>query len=72
MIKQRVSIQETKDINTLPLEELMGSFLSHEIELIEDKPKKKSKSILLKFKGKKIASKMLQTKEELDENKYRG
>lgn len=46
----------------------MSSLISHEIELVDDEPKKKPKSIALKSKGKKENSKALQVKEDLEES----
>lgn len=46
-------IQETKDPNKLSLEELMSSLICHEIELKENDPKKKYKSLTLKSQEKK-------------------
>ncbi|XP_073220708.1 uncharacterized protein [Cicer arietinum] len=41
------TIQETKDLNKLLMEELVSSLKSHDIELVAHKPKKKSNSLAL-------------------------
>ena len=41
------AIQEAKDLDTLSLEVLISSLLSHEIELASDEPQKKMKSLAL-------------------------
>ena len=41
------AIQEAKDLDTLGLEELISSLMSHEIELSSDEPQKKLKSVAL-------------------------
>ncbi|KAK2436266.1 bromodomain-containing protein [Trifolium repens] len=41
------AIQEAKDLDTLGLEEMIGSLMSHEIELSSDEPQKKLKSVAL-------------------------
>jgi len=47
---RQTTIQEARDLNKLSLENLISYLKSHEIELIEDEPAKKSKSIALTFK----------------------
>jgi len=46
------AIEETKDLNTLSVEDLVNSLKVHEISLNEHEPAKKSKSIAIPFKGK--------------------
>jgi len=45
-------IEEARGLNTLNIEDLISSLKCHELELNEDEPVKKSKSITLKSKGK--------------------
>lgn len=40
MIPKVIAIQEVNDLNKKPLEEIMSSLTSHEIELNDDHPKK--------------------------------
>lgn len=44
------TLKESKDLNKTTLEELISSLRSHEIELEEDYPQKKIKSMALKSK----------------------
>ncbi|XP_050920280.1 uncharacterized protein LOC127137916 [Lathyrus oleraceus] len=46
--------QLENDLNSICLEELIGSLKSHEIELEEDEPQKRGKSVALKSKPEKI------------------
>lgn len=62
------TIQKAKDLNKLPLEEFMSSLKSHEVELEEDEPNKKSKSLALKSQENKTNYKALQAPEELEES----
>lgn len=45
------SLKLSKDFNNDSLEELVSSLRSHEIELEEDDPKRKSKFVALKSSG---------------------
>jgi hypothetical protein len=54
------AIQEAKDLDTLGLEELISSLMSHEIELSSDEPQKKLKSVALPSTS--ISSKALKAK----------
>ena len=58
-----ITLKLSKDLNKITLEELISSLRSHEIELEEDEPKKKGKSIALKS-NKKSESKAFQVLEE--------
>lgn len=64
------TIQEAKYLNSLSLEELVSSLRSHEIELNENEPNKKSKSIALISKGNKIASKALHIEEKTSQDEF--
>ena len=57
------ALKLAKDLNKISLEELISSLRSHEIELEEDDPQKKGKSISLKS-YKKYDSKAFQVEEE--------
>src|ERR1044072_7405593 len=57
------ALKLAKDLNKISLEELVSSLISHEIELKEDEPQKKGKSITLKS-NKKYDSKAFQAEEE--------
>ncbi|WJX51802.1 25S rRNA (cytosine(2870)-C(5))-methyltransferase [Trifolium repens] len=54
------AIQEAKDLDTLGLEELISSLMSHEIELSSDEPQKKLKSVALPSTS--VSSKALKAK----------
>lgn len=56
------TLKQTKDLNSIGLEELVTSFRSHEIELKEDKPQKQGKYVALKSKLEK--TKAYQVEEE--------
>ena len=60
------AIQEAKDLNTLSLEEMLGSLKVHELELNGEDGSKKEKSIALKAK-KSSSSKSLKAEEASDE-----
>ena len=57
------TLRLAKYLNKISLEELISSLRSHEIELEEDEPQKKGKSIALKS-NKKYDSKAFQAEEE--------
>lgn len=57
------ALKLAKDLNKVTLEELISSLRSHEIELNEDEPQKKNKSVALKSRIK-SESKALQVLEE--------
>ena len=46
------ALKLAKDLNKVTLEELISSLRSHEIELNEDEPQKKNKSVALKSRRK--------------------
>ena len=50
------ALKLSKDLNSVSLEELVSSLRSHEIELEEDEPQKKNKSVALKSKSEKRKS----------------
>ena len=52
-----------KDLNNISLEELVNSLRSHEIELDQDKPQKRGKSIALKTIRRSKESKALQAED---------
>src|ERR1044072_6483537 len=58
------ALKMAKDLNKISLEELISSLRSHEIELQEDKPQRRVKSVALKSSSKK--GKALQAEEKLD------
>ena len=59
------AIEETKDLNTLSVEDIISSLKCHEIGLTEHEPNKKPKSIALKSRGKSSkALKALESEEE--------
>jgi len=59
------AIEETKDLNTLSVEDLISSLKCHEIGLNEHESVKKPKSIALKSRGKSTkALKKLESEEE--------
>ena len=63
------ALKLSKDLNSISLEELVSSLRSHEIELEEDEPQKKVKSIALRSKperSKPERSKATHTKEDSD------
>ena len=60
------ALKLAKDLNNTSLEELISSLRSHEIELQEDEPQKKGKSIALKSKTEK--TKAYQAEEESEES----
>ena len=60
------AIQETKDLNTLSLEELLGSLKVHELELNEEDSSRKEKFIALKAK-KPSSSKSLKAEESSED-----
>ena len=45
------ALKLSKDLNNISLEELISSLRSHEIDLKEDEPKKKRKSVALKSRS---------------------
>ena len=45
------TLKFSKDLNNISLEELVSSLKSHEIELEEDEPQKKIKSVALKSRS---------------------
>ena len=59
------AIEEAKDLNTLNVEDLVGSLKVHEMSLNEHGPSKKSKSVALPPKGKSSkALKVIESEEE--------
>lgn len=46
-----IALKLSKDLNNISLEELISSLESHEIELEEDEPQKKNKSVALKSRS---------------------
>ena len=60
------TLKLVKDQNNTSLEELISSLSSHEIELQEDEPQKKGKSIALKSKTEKARA--YQAEEESEES----
>src|ERR1044072_845564 len=56
------ALKMEKDLNKISLEELISSLRSHEIELQEDEPQRKAKSVALKSNSRK--AKALQAEEE--------
>lgn len=54
----------SNDLNNNILEELVSSLRSHEIELEEDEPQRKVKSVALKSIGKSEKTKTFQVEEE--------
>ena len=63
------ALKLAKDLNKISLEELVSSLRSHEIELEEDEPKRKSKYVTLKSSGrsKKIKALQVETDEVSEE-----
>nr|XP_027191123.1 uncharacterized protein LOC113787012 [Cicer arietinum] len=59
------AISQAKNLESLPLEELIGTLRAHEIVLQEDKPVKKGKAIALKVSQEKIT---VPVEEESEEN----
>src|ERR1044072_8673265 len=59
------ALKVAKDLNSISLEELISSLRSHEIELQEDEPRRKVKSVALKSSSRK--AKALQAKEESED-----
>src|ERR1044072_1025175 len=59
------ALKVAKDLNSISLEELISSLRSHEIELQEDEPRRKVKSVALKSSTRK--AKALQAKEESED-----
>ena len=65
--KQRpmvTALKLSKDLNNIRLEELVSSLRSHEIELEEDEPQKKIKSVALKSKPEKAKTYQAMEKSE--------
>src|SRR5580765_1771071 len=62
------ALKVAKDLNSISLEELISSLRSHEIELQEDEPQRKNKSVALKSNSKKTRA--LQAEEESED--YEG
>ena len=60
------ALKLAKDLNNTSLEELISSLRSHEIELQEDEPQKKGKSIALRSKAEKARA--YQAEEESEES----
>src|ERR1044072_7390499 len=60
------ALKMAKDLNKISLEELISSLRSHEIELQEDEPRRKVKSVALKSSTRK--GKALQAKEESEDS----
>jgi hypothetical protein len=61
------ALKLSKDMNNISLEELGSSLKSHEIELEEDEPQKKNKSVALKSRSERCKlerNKALQAEEE--------
>jgi len=59
------AIEETKDLNTLSVEDLVSSLKFHQMNLNEHEPSKKTKSIALPSKGKSSkALKVIESEEE--------
>src|ERR1044072_6472190 len=60
------ALKMAKDLNKISLEELISSLRSHELELQEDEPQRKIKSVALKSNSRK--SKVRQDKEESEDS----
>src|ERR1044072_8715215 len=60
------ALKIAKDLNSISLEELISSLRSHEIELQEDEPRRKVKSVALKSSSRK--AKASQAKEESEDS----
>src|ERR1044072_1436147 len=60
------ALKVAKDLNSISLEELISSLRSHEIELQEDEPRRKVKSVALKSSSRKV--KALQAEEESEDS----
>src|ERR1044072_2320621 len=60
------ALKVAKDLNSISLEELISSLRSHEIELQEDEPRRKVKTVALKSSTRK--AKALQAKEESEDS----
>src|ERR1044072_7209805 len=60
------ALKVAKDLNSISLEELISSLRSHEIELQEDEPRRKVKSVALKSSTRN--AKALQVKEESEDS----
>src|ERR1044072_6269169 len=60
------ALKMAKDLNKISLEELISSLRSHEIELHEDEPQRKVKSVALKSSSRK--GKALQAEEESEDS----
>src|ERR1044072_9920470 len=61
------ALKMEKDLNKISLEELISSLRSHEIELQEDEPRRKAKSVALKSNSRK--AKALQAEEKSEGSK---